>query len=435
MTTPITDEQLQAIEKDFYGSQVNRDRLERLAGATDGELLEFLLSDNEYRRVSQIDALIGAVKERDATIAELRKPVAVEPDSEIDDIRQRAELRRPDFHFAWTGKYDALAQKYAKLKLHLEHADRAAIVRDENYARCTSAREAIAAEMWGLRERLQSATDEFAGIAGYLKEGESAAACIARNREDVGIALGHLSRATGERDAAQERERQLREALQWVMQLCQLLPHGTSEHAAAIQRISTEVSAALAASPAPVESERERPSIDLPGFVKPDTTARVCFYEQDCYVLSNFSAFRLEWQGLNFDTSEHAYHWSRFEGTGNDSFQEAVRHAPSAHVAFKHAQELKWAQRKDWDAIKVDVMREILRAKVDQHEYVRRKLLATGDRELVEDSWRDPFWGWGSNRDGQNMLGKLWMQLRAELRAEQPAIAAADHGGNDNGPV
>jgi ribA/ribD-fused uncharacterized protein len=69
------------------------------------------------------------------------------------------------------------------------------------------------------------------------------------------------------------------------------------------------------------------------------------------------------------------------------------------------------------DAVKVDIMRDILRAKVAQHEYVRRKLLATGERELIEDSWRDDFWGWGPNRDGQNMLGKLWMEIRAELRA------------------
>ena len=62
-------------------------------------------------------------------------------------------------------------------------------------------------------------------------------------------------------------------------------------------------------------------------------------------------------------------------------------------------------------------MLDILRAKVQQHEYVRRKLLATGDRELVENSWRDDFWGWGPNRDGQNKLGKLWMKVRAELRA------------------
>jgi predicted NAD-dependent protein-ADP-ribosyltransferase YbiA (DUF1768 family) len=62
-------------------------------------------------------------------------------------------------------------------------------------------------------------------------------------------------------------------------------------------------------------------------------------------------------------------------------------------------------------------MSNILRLKLAQHEYVRRKLLATGDRDLIEDSWRDDFWGWGPNRDGQNMLGKLWMEIRAELRA------------------
>ena len=48
---------------------------------------------------------------------------------------------------------------------------------------------------------------------------------------------------------------------------------------------------------------------------------------------------------------------------------------------------------------------------------MRRKLIATGDRELIEDSWRDDFWGWGPDKDGKNILGKLWMEIREELRA------------------
>jgi predicted NAD-dependent protein-ADP-ribosyltransferase YbiA (DUF1768 family) len=63
-------------------------------------------------------------------------------------------------------------------------------------------------------------------------------------------------------------------------------------------------------------------------------------------------------------------------------------------------------------------MLKILFAKADQHEYVRRKLLETGNRELFEDSWRDDFWGWGPNRDGENVLGRLWMEVRASLRGE-----------------
>ncbi len=146
-----------------------------------------------------------------------------------------------------------------------------------------------------------------------------------------------------------------------------------------------------------------------------DTPDRVRFYEHDFYVLSNFSAFRLEWKGLTFDTSEVAYHWEKFQGDAD--IQHLIITAPSSHEAFKCAGEWKDRRRKDWDDVKIGIMRDILRAKVHQHEYVRRKLLATGDRELVEDSWRDDFWGWGPNRDGKNMLGKLWMEVRVELRS------------------
>lgn len=150
---------------------------------------------------------------------------------------------------------------------------------------------------------------------------------------------------------------------------------------------------------------------------KLDTETQVFFYEQDFYVLSNFSAFTLEWRGRRFDTSEAAYHWEKFFGTGQHGIQEWIQTAPSAHEAFKIAERNKHLRRDDWDSAKISVMRAILREKVEQHEYVRRKLLATGDRELIEDSWRDDFWGWGPNRDGKNMLGKLWMEVRAEARA------------------
>lgn len=149
---------------------------------------------------------------------------------------------------------------------------------------------------------------------------------------------------------------------------------------------------------------------------KLDNDRQVFFYEQDFYVLSNFSAFGLRWNGRWFQTSEHAYHFEKFVTT-NFHIALQVLNARSAHDAFKIAERFKGERRYDWDYVKVGIMREILRAKAEQHEYVRRKLLATGDRELIEDSWRDDFWGWGPNRDGQNMLGNLWMEVRAELLA------------------
>lgn len=153
-------------------------------------------------------------------------------------------------------------------------------------------------------------------------------------------------------------------------------------------------------------------AVGVPCF-KLDTPTHVFFYEQDFYVLSNFSAFTLQWKGRRFDTSEAAYHWEKFIDA--PEVQEMILDAPSAHAAFKIAESQKVFRRMDWDSVKVGIMREILTAKAQQHEYVRRKLLATGSRELVEDSWRDGYWGWGPNKNGLNMLGKLWMEVRAAL--------------------
>lgn len=158
-------------------------------------------------------------------------------------------------------------------------------------------------------------------------------------------------------------------------------------------------------------------------------TEAVDFYEREFYPLSNFSAFTMRWpldrpeeRRLRFDTSEAIYHWEKFGGNEpgiqNMIIQNMIRLAPSAHEAFKLAQHYRSVRRKDWDEIKMGVMRKIIRAKADQHEYVRRKLLETGDRPLIEGSWRDDYWGIGPKGDGQNMLGKLWMELRANLRSQ-----------------
>lgn len=153
-----------------------------------------------------------------------------------------------------------------------------------------------------------------------------------------------------------------------------------------------------------------------------DTDRQVFFYEQDHYYLSNFSAFRLIWRDIPFDTSEAAYHYEKFfnGGLACNVVARCISAAPSAHEAFKIAEANKSKRRPDWDDVKVGIMREILRAKANQHEYVRRKLLQTGDRELIENSWRDDYWGWGPNRDGKNMLGRLWMEVRSELIAAAP---------------
>lgn len=155
-----------------------------------------------------------------------------------------------------------------------------------------------------------------------------------------------------------------------------------------------------------------------------DTEKQVFFYEQDFYVLSNFSSFSINAIGFDFPTAEHLYHYQKFDYRYPNheirnsciNIKKSISGARSAHEAFKIAQDHKEFRDPDWDQIKFDKMLQILRMKVEQHEYVKKKLLETGDRELIENSWRDDVWGWGENRNGKNALGKLWMVVRAEQK-------------------
>lgn len=136
--------------------------------------------------------------------------------------------------------------------------------------------------------------------------------------------------------------------------------------------------------------------------------------EQEFYVFSNFSSFKLKWKGYDWMTSEHAYHSEKFPD--HPEIIEKLKKTRSAHDAMKLAYANKDKYREDWDDIKLDVMKEILHEKVKQNPYVKKKLLESGDKELIENSWRDDFWGWGPEKDGHNYLGKLWMEVREEVR-------------------
>jgi ribA/ribD-fused uncharacterized protein len=74
--------------------------------------------------------------------------------------------------------------------------------------------------------------------------------------------------------------------------------------------------------------------------------------------------------------------------------------------------------RDDWEDVKLDVMRRWLRLKFSTPSF-RDALIATGDAELIEgNTWHDTQWGCvqrGGAWVGENMLGKLLMEVRAEI--------------------
>lgn len=136
------------------------------------------------------------------------------------------------------------------------------------------------------------------------------------------------------------------------------------------------------------------------------------FYTPEFYVLNNFSAHAIEFRGLLYPTSEHAYQAAK---CGDPQGREEIRHARSPLQAKVLANETyKAARDPDWASKKVTVLEEILRAKIAQHPEAKEALQKSGREEIVEDSPTDYFWGEGADGSGQNMLGKLWMKLRDE---------------------
>ena len=147
-----------------------------------------------------------------------------------------------------------------------------------------------------------------------------------------------------------------------------------------------------------------------------DTGGKIVgFYERDFYCFSNFSSFAVRWRGRLWPTAEHAYQAAHFFTTA-PRLVDKIHKATSAHEAFKLSCTNKDKFPKDWDDKKLAIMEDIIRHKVKQHPYVIYKLMQTANRLIVEDSFRDAFWGWGIRKDGVNSLGKVWMKIRDEIR-------------------
>ena len=139
------------------------------------------------------------------------------------------------------------------------------------------------------------------------------------------------------------------------------------------------------------------------------------FYNREFFCLDNFSSFGFVFGGKYYQTVEHAYQSLKFKTTAPD-IEEEIAKCYSAYDAMRIAHENTDKQAPDWDDVKVIVMERLLRAKLKQNPYVKRKLMETGDLPICEDSPKDGFWGIGPDRNGRNELGKLWMKLRGELR-------------------
>ncbi len=146
-----------------------------------------------------------------------------------------------------------------------------------------------------------------------------------------------------------------------------------------------------------------------------ETEDAVYFFTPAFYRLDNFSAHSVRIWGKKFQTVEQAYQWKKFS-SAEPIIAKKIFRAESPFEAKRIADENKDKIPPAWfeKGGRVKAMEELLRAKAEQHEDVRRKLKETGNRQIVENSPTDNFWGIGPKRNGKNTVGKIWMKVRKE---------------------
>jgi ribA/ribD-fused uncharacterized protein len=157
-----------------------------------------------------------------------------------------------------------------------------------------------------------------------------------------------------------------------------------------------------------------------------DLSQVISFYKVDETYggLSNMSGkyFHLQVNDILVRSSESLYQCLRF--TSHPDIQREILENKSPKgskmVSKKYRKEFT---REDFDEIKVELMYWCLKVKLCSHPLLFGGLLdRTGDKEIVEISNSDRFWGCvrekgnGNIVSGENVLGKLLMDLRNYYR-------------------
>ena len=135
--------------------------------------------------------------------------------------------------------------------------------------------------------------------------------------------------------------------------------------------------------------------------------------------LSNFYEAAVYVEGVRWPTVEHAYQAAK---TDDEASVKLIREATTPGIAKKLGQSV--SLRPDWNDVRFQIMERLIREKF-KNPFLRNMLIETGEAELIEGNyWNDRVWGVCLRKnEGQNLLGKLLMQVRDEVKREE-----ADNG-------
>ena len=128
----------------------------------------------------------------------------------------------------------------------------------------------------------------------------------------------------------------------------------------------------------------------------------------------------------SFQFSESLYQAAKFPA--HPHIQRRIAEAPTAREAAAIGRTPGLGIDPGWNAQRVDVMRWVLRMKREANAAEIDAVLAeSGERLIVEVSTRDTWWGArpiADRYEGNNVLGRLWMELRQQLREADSAASS-----------
>ena len=186
--------------------------------------------------------------------------------------------------------------------------------------------------------------------------------------------------------------------------------------------------------PTAVDTPEPRPaSSSIDPSTRTYSAAESCVFRYtraDWGVFSNFAALpgAISAAGHEWPTSEHLYQAAKYRQSPD--VQNLIAASITPRDAAKHGRNRQNTPDTDWTSRRVDAMRWVLRMKREANPaLIDTALEQTTDRPIVEFSNKDTFWGAlpdGDSLVGQNVLGRLWMELRQQVRDGDPrALASA----------
>lgn len=128
---------------------------------------------------------------------------------------------------------------------------------------------------------------------------------------------------------------------------------------------------------------------------------------------SNFSEHGIEHEGAYYPTVEHFFQSQKFLDAG---YSERIRKSQTPKEASILGRSRDFEIKKDWDQIKDDIMLLAVRKKFESNENLKKLLLSTEDKILIENSPYDNYWGIGRTGEGFNKLGVILMRIRELIK-------------------